>query len=64
MVVADDDMVSNEEEIVLRDGAGSSSETRYALLPRAPAQVHGRSPDSAKNSPDEDQGNYQRKTGC
>ena len=37
---------------MLRDGAGSSSDTRYALVPRVPAQVHGRSPDSTKNSPD------------
>ena len=52
VIVADDDMVSNKEEHVLRDGAGSSSDTRYALLPRVPAQVHGRSPDSTTNSPD------------
>ena len=45
-------MVSNEEDVVLRDGAGSSSDTRYASLPRVPAQFHGRFPDSTKNSPD------------
>ena len=45
-------MIPNEEDIVLRDSAGSSSDTRYALLPRVPRQLHGRSPDSTKNSPD------------
>ena len=45
-------MVPNKEGIVLRDSAGSSSDTRYALLLRLPAQVHGRYPDSTKNSPD------------
>ena len=38
---------------MLRDGAGSSSDTHYAGLPRIPAQVHGRSPDSTTNSPDQ-----------
>ena len=37
---------------MLRYGAGSSSDTRYALLPRVPAEVRSRSPDSTKNSPD------------
>ena len=50
--VADGDRVPNKESIVLRDGVGSSSDTRYALLLRVPAQVPGRSPDSVKNSPD------------
>ena len=32
VIVADDDMVANEEEVVLRDGAGSSSDIRYAFV--------------------------------
>ena len=52
VITADDDMVGNEEEVVLRDGARSSSDTCYASLPHVSAQVHGRYPDSTKNSPD------------
>ena len=33
VIVAEEDMVVNEEEVVLRDGAGTSSDTRYASLP-------------------------------
>ena len=51
-IVADEDMVANEEEFVLGYGGGSSFDTRYALLPHFASQVHGRSPDSTKNSPD------------
>ena len=36
VIEVDDDMVAAEEEAVLRDGAGSSSDTRYALLPHSP----------------------------
>ena len=52
VIVVGDDMVANENEVVLRDSAGSGSDTRYVFLPRVPAQVHGRSPDSTTNSPD------------
>ena len=36
---------------MLRDGAGCSSDTRYALMLCVPAQARGRSPDSRMSSP-------------
>ena len=52
VIEVDSDMVAAEDEVVLRDGAGSSYNTQYALLPRTPAQVHERSPGSSTDSSD------------